>query len=78
MVWTLWGNDGKTKPLPPASQHPSQIFGGGDEEGVGRLRKPLPIVLLPSLVVVSTVWIATRVPLFLFGCTPADPSAVMF
>lgn len=26
MVSTLWGKDGKTKPLPPASQHPSQKY----------------------------------------------------
>ncbi len=28
MVSTPWGKDGKTKPLPPASQHPSQKDGG--------------------------------------------------
>lgn len=47
-------------------------------EGLAWFRKPLPIVLLPSLVVVSTVWIATRVPLFLFCCTTADLTALMF
>lgn len=43
-----------------------------------RLRKPLPIVLLPSLVVVSTVCSVMRVPLFLFCCSPTDLGAVMF
>ena len=51
-----------------------EICGGG----IAWFRKPLSIVLLPSLVVVSTVWLATRVPLFLFCCTPADLSALMF
>lgn len=41
-------------------------------------RKPLPIVLLPSLVVVSTVWFTKRAPLFSYCCTRADLSALMF
>lgn len=40
---------------------------------MARSRKTRPIVLLPSLAVVSTVCLAVRVPLFSFRCTPDRP-----
>lgn len=76
MVSTPWGKRRENKAS--ASRLPAslpEIWGGGE---MAQFRKPLPIVLLPSLVVVSTVRFAMRVPLFLFCCTPADLSALMF
>lgn len=57
-------------PRPPPPRPAPQELGAEKRLGPGKTR---PIVLLPSLAVVSTVCLAVRVPLFSFRCTPDRP-----